>query len=76
MLKVIVTTATPLEKGLTEKLKAAMNKKHGRELEFVFAVEPSVIGGIRVVVGSKAVDATVAGKLAQVRKQLLAQLEK
>ena len=74
MLKVIVTTAVPLEKRLADKLKAALIKKHGREVEFVFEVEPQVIGGIRVVVGSQAIDATVAGKLAQVRKQLLAQI--
>lgn len=74
MLKVIVTTATPLEKRALEKLKNAVTKKHGRSVEFVLAVDPRVIGGIRVVIGSKAIDATVAGKLAQVRKQLLTKI--
>lgn len=72
-MKIIVTSASKLDPKALTALKKAVIKKHG-QAELELRVDPSVIGGIKVVVGSKAVDATVAGRLDQVKKQLLSQL--
>lgn len=74
MPKVSVITATKLAAKHVKTLKDAMAKKYGKDIEYTFTVNPQVIGGIKVVVGSKAIDLTVAGKLNQVKKQVLAQL--
>jgi len=73
-MKVIVTSASTLEPKTADSLRKAIIKKHGQDAEFEFRVDPAVIGGIKIVVGSKAVDMTVTGRLAQVKQQLLNQL--
>lgn len=70
MIKVITTTASVLSKNHVETLKKAVQKKYGRDAQFEWRVDPKVIGGIKVVIGSKSIDLTVAGKLAQLRVQL------
>lgn len=74
MLKVVVTTASLLPEKTAEVLKKAVAKKHGAKVQYEFRVDPAVIGGIKVVIGSQAIDATIAGKLALVQKQLLAKV--
>ena len=74
MTKVSIITANKLAKKHVDALKKAVEKKYGKQVEYDFKIDSAVIGGIKVVVGSKAVDMTVAGKLASVKKQMLAQL--
>lgn len=74
MFKVIITTASPLAKEKADLLKKAVAKKHGAAARCEFRVDPSVIGGIKAVIGAKAIDMTVAGQLVSIKKQLLAKV--
>jgi len=74
MLKVIVTTASPLPKKMAEAFQKSVAKKHGKDVQYDFRVDPSVVGGVKTVIGAQSVDATVAGKLATIKKQLLSQI--
>lgn len=74
MKKVTVITARTLSKQLLETLQKGIAKKYGKDVEYDLQVNPAVIGGIKVVVGSQAVDMTVAGQLSQVKKQVLAKM--
>ncbi|MBT4124719.1 MAG: hypothetical protein HN981_02240 [Candidatus Pacebacteria bacterium] len=74
MKKIIVTTAHTLSKNNLETLKKAFSKKYGKSVEYDLRVDPSVIGGIKVVDGSRAVDMTVSGQLSQLKKQVLAKM--
>jgi len=74
MKKVTVITARTLSKQLLEILQKGIAKKYGKDVEYDLQVNPAVIGGIKVVVGSQAVDITVAGQLSQVKKQVLAKM--
>ncbi|NCN45039.1 MAG: hypothetical protein COU63_00490 [Candidatus Pacebacteria bacterium CG10_big_fil_rev_8_21_14_0_10_36_11] len=74
MKKVTVITARTLSKQLLEILQKGIAKKYGKDVEYDLQVNPAVIGGIKVVVGSQAVDMTVAGQLSQVKKQVLAKM--
>jgi F-type H+-transporting ATPase subunit delta len=62
-----VTTAI----ALTDKEQLAMREKlaaqFGTDLEFDFAVDPAILGGVVVRVGGKVVDDSVAGKLRALR---------
>lgn len=73
MVKVIITTASKLDTKSVDVLRKAFAKA-GKKAEFELRVDPACLGGIKIVMGSKAIDMTVAGKLSQVKKQLLAKL--
>ncbi|MGZ5152599.1 MAG: F0F1 ATP synthase subunit delta [Burkholderiales bacterium] len=40
-----------------------MEKKYGRKVNAQVEVDPALIGGARIVVGDKVIDATVRGRL-------------
>lgn len=73
MVKVTITTASKLDAKSVETLRKAFVRA-GKKAEFELRIDPQVIGGIKIVMGSKAIDMTVAGQLSQVKKQLLAQV--
>jgi F0F1-type ATP synthase delta subunit len=75
MLKVTLTTAVPVSKRTAAQFEKAIAKKLGQKgVACQWLVDKEVIGGVKAVIGAKAIDLTVAGKLAEVKKQLLAQL--
>lgn len=71
MKKVTIITANELSKANLETIKKSLTAKYGKELEFELKLDPTVIGGIKLVVGSKAVDMTIKAKLSQVKKQVM-----
>ena len=68
--KVVVTTAVPLSTEQRKKIKAALETRLG-SLEYIENVDEKVIGGIKLLVGSKEYDGTVKGKLTKLKQQLL-----
>ncbi|WP_146338662.1 F0F1 ATP synthase subunit delta [Nesterenkonia sp. NBAIMH1] len=58
-----VTVAKSLDGSNLEKLSTGLNRYFGRELRLDVAVDPRVVGGIRVQVGDEVVDSTMAGRL-------------
>lgn len=71
MTTVIVTTAQKLSSQQLSRLKRAITKKHGKDVEFQQVLDPKVIGGIKVTIGSKELDATVIQKLKQLEASLV-----
>nr|WP_314543851.1 F0F1 ATP synthase subunit delta [uncultured Massilia sp.] len=53
-------------------LVATLEKKFGRKLNPTVAVDPSLIGGVRVVVGDEVLDTSVRAKLQQMHNALVA----
>jgi F-type H+-transporting ATPase subunit delta len=49
-----------------------LEKKFSRKLKPVVTVDPSLIGGVRVVVGDEVLDTSVNAKLQQLRSALVA----
>ena len=68
--EVRVTTAVELTDDQRSKIETAVEEKMGSAL-IVEEVNPSIIGGIRIVAGSKELDATVKGRLNRLRATLL-----
>jgi F-type H+-transporting ATPase subunit delta len=60
---------------LTDRQKTALTRKlsdrTGKTVELECAIDPHVMGGIRVQIGHQLVDATITGKLAALREELL-----
>lgn len=52
------------------RLQAGLNNLYGRELKINVNIDPTLVGGIKVVVGDEVVDATAATRLADLRRRL------
>jgi len=68
-----VQTAAPLSAAQTKRLAASLQATAGREVTIDAIVDPSLIGGVRVVIGDRVIDGTVASKLASLRLALAGQ---
>jgi F-type H+-transporting ATPase subunit delta len=68
--KVIVTTAVPLTDAQRATIAQALEKKTGSG-QYREVVDPSVVGGIKLLVGSTEYDGTLKGKLTRLKELLL-----
>lgn len=65
-----ISSAFPMEGAQVADLVAALEKKFGRKLNASVTVDPSLIGGVRVVVGDEVLDTSVRAKLQQMQTAL------
>lgn len=65
-----IVSAIALDGAQVADLKAALEKRFGKKIEASVSVDPSLIGGARIVVGDQVVDGSVSGKLAAMAIQL------
>lgn len=63
VLEAKVISALPIEDDQVKPLLAALEAKYGRHVSAQVEVDPELIGGVRIVVGDKVIDATVRGRL-------------
>lgn len=66
-----VTVARPLDQARLDRLRNALSARVGRQVSLQVDVDPSVIGGIDVAIGHDVYESTVAGRLEEVRRQLI-----
>jgi F-type H+-transporting ATPase subunit delta len=62
-----VTSATPLNDGQIKSLIEALKKSIGRNVDVVSKVDPSILGGLIVKVGSRMVDSSLKSKLQRLK---------
>lgn len=65
-----VTVAEPLSEAEEERLGAALAQRYGRQVAVKVTVDPLVLGGARVRIGSDLYDGTVSRRLAEARNAL------
>jgi F-type H+-transporting ATPase subunit delta len=63
-----VASATPLPADLRDGVQAGLERLYGPGIDIQFAVRPSLIGGIRVKVGSDVYDGSVESGLAALER--------
>jgi F-type H+-transporting ATPase subunit delta len=63
-------TAAPLTAGQQERLAAALSTAAGITVELASAVDPSLLGGVRVTMAGRIYDGTVRGRLQGLRRHL------
>ncbi|MDE0573883.1 F0F1 ATP synthase subunit delta [Demequina sp. B12] len=66
-----VTSAVELSAAQRTRLASILASAYGREVQINVAVDPEVLGGIRVQVGSEVVDGTIISKLDDARRRLV-----
>ena len=68
----IVYSAFPIEGPALEELTKVIEKRFGGKLNARVALEPELIGGVRVVVGDEVLDTSVKARLEQMKVALTA----
>ncbi len=70
--KAEVTSAIELSAQEQEQLRNSLQERYGDNLVFSFHVNPSIMGGLRVRVGDRLIDTSVASRLQTMREKLAA----
>lgn len=70
ILQVRVRTAAPIDASETAKLKDALKRRFGRDIELEQTVDPGVLGGAVIDAGDVVIDGSVRGRLHQLEAAL------
>ncbi len=65
-----IDTASEVDSSIRSELVANLKKKYGSDLTADFVVDPRLLGGMRIRVGSDVWDGTVRGRLERLQQQL------
>lgn len=69
--KAIVMTPLPVTKEQESKLRASLKKITDRELDIEYAIDPSLLGGVLVRIGSTMYDTSIKGQLRLLKDELI-----
>jgi F-type H+-transporting ATPase subunit delta len=72
LLRVEVQTATPLAGEVRAEIEQKLGKATGKPLKVTEAVLPEILGGMRFLIGSTLIDASVRSRLERLQRKLLA----
>ena len=67
-----VTTAIELTANDRDRVADELGKRLGKEIRLTVAVDPRILGGLKIQYGDRLVDASVATRLQQLRRRLAA----
>ena len=67
--QVTITSVIPLSDKQKSTLVSGLKKKYG-DIEVIEKIDPSILGGLKVTVGSRQYDASVSGKLSQLKQSI------
>src|SRR5690606_28414487 len=70
VVKARVTSAAELPAGELDKLKEALRRRFGRDVEVETAVDPALIGGAVIDAGDVVIDGSLRGKLERLQGAL------
>ena len=66
----VIETAEPLDQDTSTRVGMALGKKYGQDLTTEFIVNPELLGGMRIRVGSDVWDGSVRNRLERLEKEL------
>jgi len=69
-IKAEIVSAAALSEQEQQQLQTSLSAEHGEGLTFTFTVDPSLLGGLRVRVGDRLIDTSVASRLTALRESL------
>lgn len=65
-----VRSATALDDAQLERLRHALAKKYGKEVQLNTIVDPTIVGGLKVSIGDDVIDGSISGRLEDARRQM------
>jgi ATP synthase F1 delta subunit len=69
--KGVVTSAVELPESIKQKIVESLRAITGRDIELQYEIDPSLLGGVRVKVGSTMYDLSIKGQLGLLRDKLI-----
>jgi ATP synthase F1 delta subunit len=69
-IKAEIVSAAALSEPEQEQLRRQLSEQFGEGLVFSFRVDPSLLGGLRVRVGDRLIDTSIASRLNALRESL------
>ncbi len=69
--KAVVTTPVQISKDYEKELTDSLKQLTGKEIELEFILDPSLLGGVRIQVGSTMYDSSIKGQLGLLRDKLI-----
>ena len=66
----VIESAEPLTDEVRRVVEAELSRLHGADLGISVAINPALIGGMRITVGSSVYDGSVRGRLDTLERQL------
>lgn len=69
-IKAEIVSAAELSAAEQDQLRQHLNAEHGEGLQFSFRVDPALLGGLRVRVGDRLIDTSIASRLTALRESL------
>ena len=67
----VVESARPLGSGELAELEVALGKRLGKQVTLEQQLKPELLGGVRLLVGSKMIDHSLQGRLTGLKRRLL-----
>jgi F-type H+-transporting ATPase subunit delta len=68
--RAVVTTAVELEAEDRDRVSSELSKRLGKDVTMEVRVDPRILGGLKLQYGDRVIDASVATRLQQLRRQL------
>src|SRR5579859_2820351 len=68
--RAVVTTAVELEAGERDRVSRELSQRLGKDVTMEVLVDPRILGGLKLQYGDRIIDASVATRLQQLRRQL------
>ncbi|MBF0507259.1 MAG: ATP synthase F1 subunit delta, partial [Nitrospirae bacterium] len=69
--KAVVTTAVQVGKDYATQISGSLKQVTGREMDIEFVVDPSLLGGVSIKVGSTMYDSSIKGQLGLLKDKLI-----
>jgi F-type H+-transporting ATPase subunit delta len=66
----VLTSARPLERSEYARLIETLERNYGKKFEVTETIEPALIGGVRLGMGDRRIDASIAGRLDSLARDL------
>lgn len=69
--KAVVMTPLPISKNYEDKLRASLKKLTDRDVDIEYVMDPSLLGGVQIKVGSTLYDTSIKGQLRLLKNELM-----
>lgn len=66
----VLTSARPLDRSEYATLVGNLERVYGKKFEVTERIDPKLIGGVRIVMGDRRIDASIAGRLDSLAREL------
>ncbi|MDP1834933.1 MAG: ATP synthase F1 subunit delta [Chlamydiales bacterium] len=72
VLEVRLITANPVSSGVKDALAKKLEQSYGKKIEFIERIDPKMMGGVRLMIGTQMVDSSIRAKLFRIKESMLA----